>query len=87
MKATTGDVTKFGLKGVIGSVSPIDDVRIDQFVVGLMLSSFGVFWTGEGLGADWPGDDLALLWIFVVFLVFSLSAVRLMARPKTEVAI
>lgn len=58
-----------------------------KFVVGLMLSSFGVFWTGEGLGADWPGDDLALLWIFVVFLVFSLSAVRLMARPKTEVAI
>lgn len=56
-----------------------------KFTVGLMLSSFGVFWTGEGLGADWPGDDLALLWIFGVFLVFSLSAIRLLARPKNEV--
>ena len=57
-----------------------------KFVVGLMLSSFGVFWTGEGLGADWPGADLALLWIFAVFAIFSLAAVRLLARPLTEVA-
>jgi Ca2+/H+ antiporter, TMEM165/GDT1 family len=32
-----------------------------KFGVGVMLSSFGVFWTGEGLGIDWPGQDLALL--------------------------
>lgn len=37
--ATAGDIAKFGLKGVIGSVSPIDDVRIDQFVVGLLLDT------------------------------------------------
>jgi uncharacterized membrane protein len=37
-----------------------------KFVVGLMLTSFGVFWTGEGLGAEWPGADLALLAIFAV---------------------
>jgi uncharacterized membrane protein len=29
-----------------------------KFVVGLMLTSFGAFWTGEGLGVDWPGADL-----------------------------
>jgi len=57
-----------------------------KFVVGLMLSSFGVFWTGEGLGADWPGADLALLWIFAVFLAFSLGAVRLLAKPTTVIA-
>ncbi|MDB5528421.1 MAG: hypothetical protein JWR51_1524 [Devosia sp.] len=42
-----------------------------KFVVGLMLTSFGVFWTGEGLGAEWPGADLALLAIFAVFAIAS----------------
>src|SRR5712691_5290318 len=32
-----------------------------KFAVGVMLSAFGVFWTGEGLGVPWPGEDLAIL--------------------------
>ncbi|HEY4200368.1 MAG TPA: COG4280 domain-containing protein [Devosiaceae bacterium] len=44
-----------------------------KFVVGLMLTSFGIFWTGEGLGADWPGADLALLGIFAVLVLASLA--------------
>jgi uncharacterized membrane protein len=57
-----------------------------KFVVGLMLSSFGVFWAGEGLGADWPGADLALVWIFALFLIFALGAVRLIAKPRQGLA-
>jgi uncharacterized membrane protein len=45
-----------------------------------MLTSFGIFWTGEGLGVDWPGADAALLGIFAVFLVFSVIAVRVLRR-------
>jgi uncharacterized membrane protein len=47
-----------------------------KFVVGLMLTAFGVFWTGEGLGVEWPGADLSLLGILVLFIVVSLGAVR-----------
>ncbi|WP_029005797.1 COG4280 domain-containing protein [Azorhizobium doebereinerae] len=47
-----------------------------KFTVGLMLSTFGVFWVGEGLGVDWPGADLALLAIFAIFTLVALAAVQ-----------
>ena len=31
-----------------------------KFVVGVLLSAFGAFWFGEGLGVAWPGDDWAI---------------------------
>ena len=43
-----------------------------KFAVGVMLSSFGVFWTGEGLGVDWPGRDLILIAFVALFLVVGL---------------
>ena len=30
-----------------------------KFAVGLMLASFGMFWSAEGVGVEWPGTDLA----------------------------
>jgi uncharacterized membrane protein len=32
-----------------------------KFVVGVLLSSFGTFWLGEGVGAHWPGGEASLL--------------------------
>jgi uncharacterized membrane protein len=32
-----------------------------KFAVGILLTSFGIFWGGEGAGAQWPGSDAALL--------------------------
>jgi uncharacterized membrane protein len=32
-----------------------------KFAVGIMLTSFGVFWGAEGAGVAWPGNDAALL--------------------------
>jgi uncharacterized membrane protein len=32
-----------------------------KFAVGVMLTSFGMFWGAEGAGTDWPGGDAALL--------------------------
>jgi uncharacterized membrane protein len=52
-----------------------------KFVVGVMLSAFGVFWTSEGLGAPWPGGDLALVGLAAAFLVIALILVALV-RPR-----
>jgi len=49
-----------------------------KFVVGLMLTSFGVFWIGEGLGTDWPGADLALLGIGAILALSAFVFTRWM---------
>jgi Ca2+/H+ antiporter, TMEM165/GDT1 family len=54
-----------------------------KFIVGIMLTAFGIFWIGEGLRYPWPGEDLALLAMIVLLLVFSALAVRL-ARARTR---
>ena len=50
-----------------------------KFGVGAMLTSFGVFWTAEGLGIEWPGDALSLFAILGVILVVSWVSVRMLA--------
>ena len=51
-----------------------------KFAVGVMLSAFGLFWTGEGFGVDWPGADLAILAFIALFLLTALAAVALLGR-------
>jgi uncharacterized membrane protein len=51
-----------------------------KFAVGVLLSAFGVFWFGEGLGYSWPGRDLALLGLIGGIAVLALVAVALVRR-------
>jgi uncharacterized membrane protein len=51
-----------------------------KFVVGVMLTSFGVFWGGEGANAHWPGGDAALLGIIPAIALFSLGTVAALRR-------
>ncbi|MCF7699398.1 COG4280 domain-containing protein [Loktanella sp. M215] len=51
-----------------------------KFAVGLLLTAFGVFWLGEGLGAAWPGADLAILYILAVLGAVSAATVSLARR-------
>lgn len=48
-----------------------------KFIVGVMLTAFGTFWTTEGLGAEWPGADAALIGLFALYLIFGLVSVQL----------
>jgi uncharacterized membrane protein len=56
-----------------------------KFAVGVMLSAFGVFWTGEGLGVAWPGADLAIVAFAALFLAVGGAAVALARRSRAEV--
>ena len=53
-----------------------------KFAVGVMLSAFGMFWTGEGFGVVWPGADLAIVAFVALFLATGLAAVALLNRRK-----
>jgi uncharacterized membrane protein len=55
-----------------------------KFAVGVMLSAFGMFWTGEGLGLAWPGADLAIVAFAALFLALGLTAAAALRRPGTE---
>ncbi len=57
-----------------------------KLAVGVMLSAFGVFWTGEGLGVAWPGADLAIVAFAVLFLAVGLAAIVLVRRSSPEAA-
>ena len=52
-----------------------------KFGVGVMLTSFGIFWGAEGAGANWPGGDAALLVLVPAVLVFSLLLLARIFRP------
>ena len=57
-----------------------------KFTVGILLSTFGVFWTGEGLGAAWPGGDLAIPGIAVLFLLAAMATIRTIRRQRIQSA-
>lgn len=57
-----------------------------KFAVGIMLSSFGVFWTGEGLGVAWPGADLSLVGLVVIFAATGLATSRILKSNRLELA-
>ena len=56
-----------------------------KFAVGILLTSFGIFWGAEGTAgstAKWPGDNWAVLaliagvWVFATLTVFVLKSLR-----------
>jgi len=49
-----------------------------KFVVGIMLTSFGTFWAGEGVGLNWPGEDLAILGLIVFYALTTVGLIALL---------
>jgi uncharacterized membrane protein len=58
-----------------------------KFGVGVLISAFGVFWSGEGLGIVWPGQDLSLLALVAAMLAAGLLGVRLATAAARRLAV
>jgi len=56
-----------------------------KFAVGVLLSAFGVFWVGEGLGYQWFGEDWSIVALITGFLTVSLVMVRVGQRRSAAV--
>lgn len=59
-----------------------------KFVVGILLSAFGTFWFGEGIGASWPTGDLAIVFLALAFATAALLTAALArgaSRPRVSI--
>jgi uncharacterized membrane protein len=90
MPASVGALAACALVLAIGAIvhRPLSRVPENtlKLGVGVMLSAFGVFWTGEGLGIAWPGQDLALLPFAALFLGAGLIGAFLARKLRVEFA-
>jgi uncharacterized membrane protein len=56
------------------------------FAVGVMLTTFGIFWGAEGAGVSWPGDDAALPVVLAFVALFSFGFVTALRRRRLVTA-
>ncbi len=52
-----------------------------KYVVGIMLTAFGTFFAGEGIGVKWPGSDLIIVALAVGYGLISLLFVLYLRLP------
>ena len=80
--------TALVLVAVVGAVvrAPLSRVPENtlKFAVGIMLTTFGIFWGAEGTGVRWPGGELALVGVLGFVAFSSLALVRLLQRQHAR---
>ena len=55
-----------------------------KYAVGVMLTTFGIFWAGEGAGVAWPGSDVSLIGLLVYVLGISALLVSMLKRRHAQ---
>jgi uncharacterized membrane protein len=66
----------FALKGFVTRIPR----SLLQLIVGTLLTSFGTFWSLEGLGVSWPQSDLDIVLLLVVYGVTAATYIWLERR-------
>jgi len=73
---------------VVGAFSRVPLSKVPEntlkFIVGIMLTTFGTFWTGEGFSVEWPLSDAFLLILVAIYLGASFSLVVWLKRVKKQ---
>jgi uncharacterized membrane protein len=57
-----------------------------KFAVGVMLSTFGIFWGAEGAGVKWPGNDASIFGILAFVLLLSIGLVAALRQRHAQMA-
>jgi uncharacterized membrane protein len=57
-----------------------------KFIVGIMLTTFGTFWSGESFGINWPFSDLFLLLLALIYLAASILLITAMKQLQSRTA-
>jgi uncharacterized membrane protein len=55
-----------------------------KFVVGIMLTTFGTFGTGEGFGVEWPLSDVFLLILDAIYLCAAFLLITWLKQVKKQ---
>jgi len=88
--AAVGAVAAILLVAGVGVLARAPLARVPEntmkFAVGVMLTTFGIFWSTEGAGAHWPGDDASLPGVLAFVLLLSFAAVALLRRRRLSFA-
>jgi uncharacterized membrane protein len=53
-----------------------------KFAVGLMISTFGIFWSAEGAGVAWPGEDLSIFGVLAFLTLTSFGLVAILRKTQ-----
>ena len=82
--AVIGGVGAVIIIGAIGLVlhGPVSRIprSLLQLVVGILLTTFGTFWSLEGLGVEWPGSDGAILGLLALYLLTAATYITIERR-------
>jgi uncharacterized membrane protein len=89
--AAAGAAVAIVLVALVGVLARAPLARVPEntmkFAVGIMLTTFGIFWSTEGAGGHWPGGDAAILGVLAFVVLLSLVLVTMLRRQHARVAI
>jgi uncharacterized membrane protein len=92
LPATLGAAAALALVVVLGVVVHQPLARVPEntlkLIVGVLLSAFGTFWVGEGMGVAWPGEDWSILGLVVGFgaIAFAATPLSRASAPGVKMA-
>src|SRR4051812_29023074 len=84
--AAAGAAVAVVLVAAVGVLARAPLARVPEntmkFAVGVMLTTFGIFWGAEGAGVSWPGSDAAILGVLAFVVLLSFVMVVLLRRRR-----
>jgi uncharacterized membrane protein len=58
-----------------------------QLIVGVMLTTFGTFWSLEGMGVVWPAGDGAIIGLLIIYVAAAVSFIAVERRRLVTAAV